>query len=225
MQTMNYRPANLRLHVDDGWRDLSPDNVALVRTGGVVTGTRGLRFNGVDSYITAGDTNTLAWLNQTAVGSVCAWIRLNAVSGSLRIITSGGATASGVAFNWVASGSGAANTVQLYGLAVGAYAWRVAGAANSITDTLWHHVLVTFDAANRGRVFVDGSVIGTAVNTYTGVVAGAFDYAPKIGATGNPASTFSAGRVRGLRVWDVVISESEAKYIYDTESRWPDFRN
>ncbi|EEF57235.1 LamG-like jellyroll fold domain-containing protein, partial [Pedosphaera parvula] len=145
--------------------------------------------------------------------SVAYWIRLTGTPNNIPVLGNvyGGFNTWGYCFAPTTNGAWS------YSLANAFTGIPVIGAAGSISDGNWHHVLHTFDRVGNGITYLDG----VSVDTHSIVAAGdvnANGQPTNIGqdSTGAYVPPFSSGAadVDDIGVWNRVLTPYEAQSIY-----------
>jgi hypothetical protein len=83
----------------------------------------------------------------------------------------------------------------------------------TVTDNSWHHAVMTFDASDAVRLYVDGTERDTT-SVSSPLVSRSSTV--KFGAPAHlPDKDFFTGRIDDIRIYDRALSDSEVGDLYD----------
>lgn len=190
---------------DVGWRGLGNDGVGtgLVAATDIVDGIGGMatEFDGTE-HVTVDGLH--AWPAGRSAMSLCCWIRFTA-----------GQTNKGLIGWWFVSNNrlsiGNASSITW---TIGT---TVVTSPLAYNDGSWHHLIGSYDAAlaaNNLKLFIDGSLIGTANRTALIVTADAFTIAASQGG-----GSRLSGSIDDARLYDEGFTALEANDLYRRSRR------
>lgn len=196
--------------------DAATDWVADTGSGGV----RRLDFDGINDRVIAASAS-LQFIQNSFVYSISFWIKVLNTSGRYSL-TGNAAGTSDKGFcvlfeNGAGVGTKAIRVFVNYGSA-GNNSQAFRSSDNAITDTNWHHVVITSSAAATRQIYVDGASLTVTGETQTAVAAtGVSTRAVAIGVCNHSALFLpSFSSQDDFRVWNATLDSSDVAFLYNS---------
>jgi gliding motility-associated-like protein len=167
-------------------------------------------FNGVNSYISVQDSNTL----HQNVFTISSWVNGDEYNGFKQILSKNIGTSNNESINLVINNNSGWNlTAQIGGLG---YYGTLIQSPNTISEQQWHHVVYVYNENNQSqKLFLDGVLV--ANNTTTDLIQ--FDNKPlTFGAQleFNVLQYFFNGKIDDVGYWNRELNQQEITQIYNS---------
>ncbi|PWI31542.1 hypothetical protein DI383_02425 [Flavobacteriaceae bacterium LYZ1037] len=161
-----------------------------------------LVFDGVDDNISFADNYAL----NTGAFSIEAWIKPNTVSGTQTIISKRNSSSLTSGYDLSLIGN------RLYFR----YNASEMFATQTMNNTKWYHVAVTFDGGNQYNMYIDGFLIQSQTgpnpaNNSNIALIGAMD------TTNNAPINFFGGGIDEVRIWNTPLSQTQIREMMNQE--------
>lgn len=170
--------------------------------------TKSVLFDGVDDYLSVGNTSDFAGSNQSF--SVAVWFKTSASGSTMDIVSRYGATVAERDFTLQMNSS---NQISIYLLTV-AHGGKTATTASAYNDGRWHLAIATYDYASTTlTIDIDGGaerVSNTSVPTRRNVTVNL-----EIGRRSNTAALFWNGGLDEIAYYSDALSAAECVAIYN----------
>jgi len=164
-----------------------------------------LSFDGSSNYVDCGNATSL---NVTTVFTYEAWVKRLGGFGSIQNIIAKNSLGSNInsAPTWYFDANNKVSFV-VQGVAL------IGGGNTAITDTAWHHLVITRDSANNWKWYLDGNSDGLVVSSYTPTSNNGNLYI----ATGFGGYYFN-GLIDEVRIYNRALSPAEILQHYNSRS-------
>jgi hypothetical protein len=186
---------------------------------------KGQTFDGTDDYVASiGAVSSYSFIQNTQVFTISAWIKLNSTTARQAIVANTGTTSDkGFYFMFETAGAGYGSKALRFSSVKGGGATIINAQSpdNSITDTLWHHVVVTgTGSGNNITFYIDGTARTTTYNTgFLSLAGGNSTNVLAIG-TLNPTSPllFFNGTIDETRIYNRALTAQEITTQYNNQN-------
>ena len=174
------------------------DSPAWTVSGAFAGSGNALDFDGTNDHLVISDHSSLDLTNSFTIE---AWIRLDALTGSVsRIVDKGTSSAGGYGFGVVDGGwSGSVITLEIYGR-------RVYWTGCDLPVGTWIHVAAVMDGSNDVTFYVDGIDVGKVPGSSPG---SSNSFSLYVGSNTHASGEFFDGEIDELRIWGDVRTEAE----------------
>jgi hypothetical protein len=169
-------------------------------------------FNGTSSYLTMGTTSTFSWIQNTGVGTICAWINPNNYSTATNDQVFSNVTSSANKGYALSINSYASGDLLLF-LAGGVVTLELKSSGGIIADSNWHHIAACFNWNGTSYLYLDGvsksftqrkSTLSTGNSTYVAAV-GRYQYT-------TPGGYFN-GSIDDLQIYNITLPQTDIRRI------------
>lgn len=168
-------------------------------------------FNGTTGIVNGiGDNTSFNFAHTTGHFSISAWVKLRDYTQATTqtVVATTSSTANGFSLHY----DGANQRYEAYFSGSGANQGLANTGVTLVSDNDWHHVVYTADATT-GRIYVDGTQLGTGAIAAVG--AGNSDFALGIGAANSGvAAQFFDGSIDEVAIFDHALSLQQIKNFY-----------
>lgn len=173
-------------------------------------------FNGSSSRISIDGVTALAFVHNTGIFTICAWVKKTVVAGAGIIIGNTASNAEKGFFLGISqSVSGSIDFRCAVGTS-GTYGFICATGASALPNTNWHHVAISVNfGAATGVIYVDG-VAKTSTNVFTSTSTGNDTRAHNIGRFPSGASYYN-GSIDDLQIYNTNLTQTQIQNIMSSQ--------
>ena len=185
---------------------------------------KGQTFDGTDDYVASiGAVSSYSFIQNTQVFTISAWIKLNSTTARQAIVANTGSPADkGFYFMFETAGAGyGSKALRFTSVKGGAIIINAQSPDNSITDTLWHHVVVQgTGSGNNITFYIDGTARTTTYNTsFLSFSSGNSTNVLDIGTLNSTSPLlFFNGSIDEVRVYNRALTAQEITTQYNNQN-------
>jgi len=182
-------------------------------------GSGALSFNGSNNYVDLGSGGSL---NLTGAMSISLWVKANNAAGGVQDILSKGSVGSAPSAEQYSMhlNQFGGESDAVFEISNGSSKASVASADNSISNSLWYHIVGTYDGSSVLCLYINN--VMTGCHTVSGFGAlNQENYSPEIGTNSYFPSQFLSGSVDDVRIYNRALSPSEVTSLYNLGNTAP----